>query len=503
MRVFIHVTIALAFCLINFPVLAHEISQKKAGDLTIEPYTFETEDNQRVTAELGHLFVPENRNNPQSKIIELVFVRFKSNAKNPASPIVYVSGGSGSGIGAAKLKSRFPFFMAMREVGDVIVLDQRGVGLSKPSLSCRAAWNLPLDKPSRSEDMLRAFDERSRACADLLKGQGVDISAYNTNERADDLEDLRKALGAKKINLWGISQGTHTAFAAIRRHEAGIERVIMSGVEGVNQSIKLPSNVQKEMVLIDGLVKRDPKMSKRIPDFLALVKSVIDRLEKQPVTVEVTDPRDKQKHKVTVGKFDLQYWTASGLGDVRFIRILPARYYAMSKGDFSVLALQTGGFRISPIGAASNFVVDCASGASPERLARIRSEEKETLLGSVIDFFALPEACKSWGNPDLGAAFRAEVKSRVPVLFISGTLDGRTPPSNVEELIKGFPNSTHLIIEGSSHDGYLLAHPTSHDGVLLTSPKTMETMVEFMKGRTVSTTKITLSSLELEPLTSN
>ncbi len=215
------------------------------------------------------------------------------------------------------------------------------------------------------------------------------ISAYNTDERADDLEDLRKALGVKKINLWGISQGTLTAFAAIRRHEASIERVIMAGVEGVDQSIKLPSNVQKELVLIDELVKQDPKMSKQIPDFLALVKTVLDRLERQPVTVEVTDPRDKQKHKVTVGKFDLQYWTASGLGDVRFIRILPARYYAMSKGDFSALALQTGGFRISPFGSASSYVVDCASGASPERLTRIRREEKESLFSSVIDLFGV------------------------------------------------------------------------------------------------------------------
>ena len=190
----------------NLSVLAQETSQKKAGDLTTEPYTFETEDNQKVAAELGHLFVPENRNDPQSKIIELVFVRFKSTAKNPASPIVYVSGGSGSGIGAAALKSRFLFFMAMREVSDVIVLDQRGVGLSKPSVSCRAAWNLPLDQPTSPESLLRVFDERSRACAEMLKNQGIDLQAYNTNERADDLEDLRKALGAKKINLWGIIQ---------------------------------------------------------------------------------------------------------------------------------------------------------------------------------------------------------------------------------------------------------------------------------------------------------
>jgi hypothetical protein len=56
-------------------------------------------------------------------------------------------------------------------------------------------------------------------------------------------------------------------------------------------------------------------------------------------------------------------------------------------------------------------------------------------------------------------------------------------------------------IEGSSHDGYLLAHPTSHDGVLLTSPQTMQVMLEFIKGQRISTTKITLPLLELEPLT--
>lgn len=80
-------------------------------------------------------------------------------------------------------------------------------------------------------------------------------------------------------------------------------------------------------------------------------------------------------------------------------------------------------------------------------------------------------------------------------------LDGRTPPSNVEELRKGFPNSVHLVMEGSSHDGYLLAHPTSHDGGLLTSPQTMQVMLEFIKGQRMSATKITLPPLGLEPLT--
>jgi pimeloyl-ACP methyl ester carboxylesterase len=51
----------------------------------------------------------------------------------------------------------------------------------------------------------------------------------------------------------------------------------------------------------------------------------------------------------------------------------------------------------------------------------------------VIDF-PFPDVCDVWGNPDLGEAFRKNIKSNVPALFISGTFDVRTPPSNAEEV---------------------------------------------------------------------
>ncbi|MDQ3819716.1 MAG: alpha/beta hydrolase, partial [Acidobacteriota bacterium] len=72
--------------------------------------------------------MPENRSDPKSRLIEIVFVRFKSTAKNPGPPIIYLAGGPGnSGIDQAR-GNRFPLFMAMREFGDVIALDQRATG---------------------------------------------------------------------------------------------------------------------------------------------------------------------------------------------------------------------------------------------------------------------------------------------------------------------------------------------------------------------------------------
>ena len=47
--------------------------------------------------------------------------------------------------------------------------------------------------------------------------------------------------------------------------------------------------------------------------------------------------------------------------------------------------------------------------------------------------------------------FGAPVRSDIPALLISGTLDGRTPVRNGEEVLEYLPKAQHLIIEGAGH----------------------------------------------------
>jgi len=457
--------------------------------LKLEPYVFEAANKQKVDAELGRLLVPENRRNPKSRLIELVFVRFKSTAEKPGPPIIYLAGGpGGSGIAAAR-GSRFPLFMAMREMGDVISLDQRGTGMSNPNLNCQEQVEFPVDKAPDREEMLGLFRKQSRACAQSWREQGIDLNGYSTNESADDLDALRKALGSEKISLWAISYGTHLALATIRRHEKSIHRAILAGIEGPAHTIKLPGNTQQYLITLDKLVKSDPALSQDIPDFLNLIKTVLDRVERAPVTIEVTDPANQQKVKVTINKFMLQYLTINFFGGGEIY--LPRGYYLLSKGEFSWVAqmwLRT--VRSRPgIGSAMTFMMDCFSGISPERRRQIAREAKETLLGDLIDF-PLPDVCDAWGNPDLGAEFRDPVSSIVPTLFISGTFDVRTPVSNAEEVRKGFRSSEHLIIEGAMHS----------DPLFLSSPKIKEVMLQFMRGEALSTTGIVLPAIKFAPL---
>ncbi len=464
-------------------------AQSKAGDLKITPYVFENARGEKVEAERGILRVPENRSDPQSNLIELAFVRFKSTSKNSGPPIVYLAGGpGGSGTGAAT-GSRFPLFMAMREIGDVIAFDQRGTGMSKPNLGCFERLRIPLDVVPSREAVGRALRERASECASYWRDiQRVDLTRYNTNESADDLEDLRKALGVKKISLWAISYGTHLSMATIRRHPQSIHRAILAGTEGPDHTYKLPSNVQKHLEDLAAVIKADPELGKDIPDFLGLMKSVFDRLDKEPAVVEITDPLTNQKVKVTVNKFVMQLIAASNIG-TEVTASYPALFFRASQGDFADPAGAWLNQSRRGLGSAMSYMMDCASGMSAARRELIQREAKPTLLEDISNF-PFPDICEEWKAPDLGETFRSVVRSNVPVLFISGTLDARTPVSNAEEYRAGFSNSTHLIIEGAVHS----------DPLFLSSPAIKDVMLEFLRGVPVSTTKITLAPFRFVPL---
>jgi hypothetical protein len=77
------------------------------------------------------------------------------------------------------------------------------------------------------------------------------------------------------------------------------------------------------------------------------------------------------------------------------------------------------------------------------------------------------------------------VHSDVPTLFISGTLDGRTPPENAEEVRRGFPHSYQVLIEGAGHGNDLF----------VSSPDIQKVMVEFMETGRIIENRITLPLL--------
>ncbi len=238
--------------------------KRREGEIWFEPTKIDA-GGQSYEGERGHLMVRENRKKPDSNLIEIVFVRLKSTSDKPSFPTVYLDGGPGSSaIGIASVPDYMRAFQKLREAGDVILLDQRGVGQSKPNLTYRAAESLPLDVFADREVALRTFKERAKVAADHFRSQGIDILAYNSIESANDVDDLRKALGAEKLNLVGFSYGTHLGLACLRYHGKNLNRVVLVGTEGPDHTDKLPSTSDASIRRLSALVANDPELGPKM-----------------------------------------------------------------------------------------------------------------------------------------------------------------------------------------------------------------------------------------------
>lgn len=477
----ISVALALAAILVTMPLRASE-------NVTLEPATFKPNSGEPVSAETGTLVVPESRRKKSDQKISLKFVRFRSTAKKPGSPIVYLAGGpGGSGIDAAR-GTRFPLFMALREFGDVIAFDQRGTGASQPGTKCTESYMLPFTEPADPVKASAILAAGAKKCFERLRAEGIDPSAYNTLESADDLDDLRKALGAEKITLWGISYGTHLALATLRTHGEHIERAILAGVEPLDHTLKLPGDQQSLLNEIARLAKSDPAIAKRLPDLIPSIARIVEHLRKEPATVTLVHPAMGQSVPVQVGAFDLQFVLAGMLEGPDSFAGMPDFIARLEDRDWTALALQAARSRMGSVPSAMSIAMDCASGSSGEWRARVAAEAKSTLLADVINF-PFPGICEGLGIPDLGDDFRKPVRSEVPVLLISGTLDGRTSPRNAERVMPGLPNAQQLVIQGAGHS----------DPLFLSSPKILDAMKAFMRGKKLPTAPIVLEPMRFIP----
>jgi len=468
-------------------------AQRAAERIVFQPYLFETTDQSRqVMVEWGTLSVPERHARPDGRRIQLALVRFRSTAKQPGPPIIWLAGGPGLDAidaaranvphGYAREAATLKLYLALRELGDVIMFDQRGTGYSRPSLKCKEPGRpLPLDSVTTPADLLAAETARATACRALWQDQGVDLNAFNSEEIAHDVDDIRRALDASRVALVGGSYGSHLGLTTIRLHGDRVAWAVLRNVEGPDDGADVPATMDAILRRIDQAVRADPRWASR-PDFLGTVRSTVERLTRAPERVELKDATGGPSTFITVGGFDLRVATASTRGLTEELRQLPSRYAAMQRGDFSWLARETLTLRRLGPGNAQQVAVDCADGVSEQRRALVRESAATSILGDVMDV-PWPESCAAWGIRDLGPANRSPVRSTARVLLISGDLDGLTPPSNALAALKTLPNGRHLLIEGVAH---------GERDAFFSSPEILPLVFEFARTGRISREHVAL-----------
>src|SRR3954466_517484 len=178
-------------------------------------------------AECGFVTVPLDYARPAGTKIKIAVARVehKSAAADYQGVMLVNPGGpGGSGLIYSVLQPAIPNGVGLDY--DWIGFDPRGVGSSKPALSCNASFfhgDRPPYRPT-TRKIHRRWVARSKAYARACSGRAL-LQHVKTTDSVKDMESLRIALGQQKINFYGFSYGTYLGQVYATQHPNRVRRV--------------------------------------------------------------------------------------------------------------------------------------------------------------------------------------------------------------------------------------------------------------------------------------
>jgi pimeloyl-ACP methyl ester carboxylesterase len=416
----------------------------------------------------GHLTVPLDPSGTTPGTITLAIRRHRAPVGEAKEAIVALAGGPGQA--AIPFAEQFAQVLGpIADKRDLIVFDQRGIGLSQP-LSCH-----------RFE--ITANTAPGPAIAECAAQLGPTRSFYATADTVADIEALRVAGGYEKLVLYGTSYGTKVAEEYAQDYPSHVSGLVLdsvvppNGPEPLNRATftAIP-RVLKQLCAARACAQITPNP---VGDLARLVR----RLARGPLSGRVIDGRGVA-HTVRISSDALLGILLDGDLEPTLRGEFPAAVRSAADGDTAALArLQAraesgeAGEAESPSESFDNplyYATSCEDeqfpwnrAASPtkrmaEAKARIAALGASAVApftqANVLDLSDI-QACAFWPfTTPAPAPVQAPFPS-VPTLILSGADDLRTPTANAREVAAQIPGSQLLVVPNTGHS-VLSSDPT-------------------------------------------
>ncbi|MGB8519691.1 MAG: alpha/beta fold hydrolase [Candidatus Tumulicola sp.] len=407
----------------------------------------------QAAAICGTLTVFENRPTATGRTIDIHFIVIQ--AKHPAThrAIAYNPGGPGASATAqaSDLAGATGAMATLRDNYDLLFVDNRGTGKSAKQ-SCNFA---PADHPELYFRQLWP-DSLVRACRDRLAAQ-ANLSLYSTSLAADDLNDVRAALGYPRLVLFGGSYGTLFYLDYARRHPASVESIVLEGVAPPHfYVIPLPM-ARGAQTGIENLARAchgDASCNAHSPHFAERFAAVVKRFDDGPVTISVRNPATHRSQTVQLSKEVFAETIRHAMYFPPAAAYIPVTIDRAYNGDYKPLGemvAQMAALFSDLVADGLNLSVTCAEDLPFITQAEVTRSSAGTFEGDVR-VRAQQRACKHWNVQPVPASFDEPVRSDAPILMISGSDDPATPPEYARQALPYLPHARIMLVPGASHD---------------------------------------------------
>ena len=425
-------------------------AERVLGQLHFQPCTLAADFGaQSLDGQCTRMSVPENRALPNGRKISLAIAWLPAKGDAEADPVFLIAGGPGQ----SALES-FPMLAAeltdVRKKRNLILVDQRGTGGSNKLACPDTQGDDAFSKGDlRDMDKIKAYAQR---CAQSLAAH-ADLRFYSTSDGIADLDAVRAAIGADKINLYGVSYGTRVAQQYAKRYPQHTRTVTLDGVVpnslvlGNEFAKNLESSLDRQFALCTAEKACGDKLGnprQRLNDLLALV-------DKTPPTVRYRDAvtGESREEKLTRDRIAMLARMFAYAPTVA--GVLPLELFEAAQGRYEpIMALSN--LLSSTLGesitSGMELSVVCTEDGSEQR---VDPSDSGSLLGTDITN-AIQAQCSVWPHGQRPADFRQPLTGSVPVLLMSGEFDPVTPPRYGDEVLASLSNARHLVVRGQGHN---------------------------------------------------
>lgn len=442
-----------------------------------EPWEITTLGGARVKSELITITVPENRSRRDTRPIAVRMVRVPAREPSGLPPVLVLA--DGSAIERAR-GVRWAAYRALSEVTDVILVDPRGIGQSEKPLDCvsSARWD---GRITSRRNFVKLHRQAFRECQAFWQALGTDLRGYTLHESADDLAAIADIFGGK-VSILGSGTGSQHALAMVKHHPKKVERIALTGVRGLGQTVAYPDEFDPYLDRLQRVIDADRGALNRFPDISESIRELTERLDKNPQTITVVSADKRAETVRVVSGYYIQRAIADAVRNPDQLRtLLEGLWQASENNDFSYFERQVQRLipdRITVEAAPTLFALH--QGADKKRLRRVREQARTSPMGDALSF-PMPHIA-SVGRMYRGRnSVRQRPSANVPTLVFIGTLDGYAPEPAVRKATRGLrKNRVIVTVENGGHD------------IFFDSSEVVPTIRSFLQrdtvaGRTIST----------------
>jgi len=355
-----------------------------------------------------------------------------------SDPLFVLAGGPGQ-AGSEVLPLLNAAFRRVRATRDIVFIDQRGTGLSG-KLDCES-------RPEHETMSDAELEAELRAC---IAKSGAPFSAYTTLAAARDLEQVRRALGYGKVNLWGGSYGTRLGQAYARAYPDSVRALVLDGVAAPDQVI--PAGGRDGSAALDKLFAQcaaNAGCNKAYPNLRAEFDALAKRTE-AGVRLAIADPRTAAPVSFTMTGQRFLGTVHNILYSPADARRLPFLIHSAYQGRWEPFVARhniAGDF--GGDGSAAmllHFAVVCAEDV-PRMTPELLKDDAALLTRPLAE--RIPALCKAMNVP--AVPYAEPTKIAAPALLLSGALDPVTPPRRAEAAARHMSNARHLVVANAGH----------------------------------------------------